>query len=451
MQASAIVAKNLYGEKAKVVYIGPEIANKKEISETSGKRAVDSVITFLELRALFEQYDIKEGTMEFSDFDPPLGFKGSLFPIANGFVQAADMNENLLNSRIITVEGKNAAIKSLDEYEKDIEVIKKHLNICFGNTLIGPGNSKGAKITREAMVVSYAQKRLKNFFRYEWHSNLNKFLKEDFKREYVFDDQRLPAPDKSKVEEVLNKLRRTGRENVGCEDCGYASCKHFAVAVAQGVVVPELCSTYAIQNSKSFIDELKSTNQALKSTQEALKRSEEIAQNEKKAANYAWELTNTMFQKLRAGVVIADANLKIIQANNALVQIIGDEAKEISEVIPNLVGADLSKLIPGNMIKLFQYVLESGTEIEDRDAEIGGNLINVSFFPIKKKEIVGAIVRDMKAPEVQKAEVINRVSEVIEKNLAMVQKIGFLLGEGASDIEKELNSIIEFYRNQGKK
>jgi hypothetical protein len=54
----------------------------------------------------------------------------------------------------------------------------------------------------------------------------------------------------------------------------------------------------------------------------------------------------------------------------------------------------------------------------------------------------------MQAPEVQKAEVIKRVSEVIDKNLAMVQQIGFLLGEGASDIEKMLNSVISFYEQK---
>ena len=52
----------------------------------------------------------------------------------------------------------------------------------------------------------------------------------------------------------------------------------------------------------------------------------------------------------------------------------------------------------------------------------------------------------MKAPEVQRAEVIRRVSDVVDKNLEMVQKIGFLLGEGASDIERMLNSIIQFYQ-----
>ena len=52
----------------------------------------------------------------------------------------------------------------------------------------------------------------------------------------------------------------------------------------------------------------------------------------------------------------------------------------------------------------------------------------------------------MHAPDVRREEVINRVTEVIDKNLEMVQKIGFLLGEGASETEQMLNSIIKSYK-----
>jgi GTP-sensing pleiotropic transcriptional regulator CodY len=58
------------------------------------------------------------------------------------------------------------------------------------------------------------------------------------------------------------------------------------------------------------------------------------------------------------------------------------------------------------------------------------------------------VIRDLFSPEVQREEVINRVSDVIDKNLEMVQKIGFLLGEGASDTEKMLNSIVESFRQK---
>jgi hypothetical protein len=37
---------------------------------------------------------------------------------------------------------------------------------------------------------------------------------------------------------------------------------------------------------------------------------------------------------------------------------------------------------------------------------------------------------------------------VIDKNLEMVQKIGFLLGEGAAETEQMLNSIVESFRQK---
>ncbi len=85
-----------------------------------------------------------------------------------------------------------------------------------------------------------------------------------------------------------------------------------------------------------------------------------------------------------------------------------------------------------------------------RDVHFEDKFLNISIFTIKKNKIVGAIVRDMFLPEVQKEEVIRRVTEVIDKNLEMVQQIGFLLGEGASETEHMLNSIIEFHKTSRK-
>jgi phenylpyruvate tautomerase PptA (4-oxalocrotonate tautomerase family) len=96
-------------------------------------------------------------------------------------------------------------------------------------------------------------------------------------------------------------------------------------------------------------------------------------------------------------------------------------------------------------------VLTESAPVDGRDVRHGDVLLNISIFPIRENQIAGAIVRDMSAPEVQKAEVIRRVSEVINKNLSMVQQIGFLLGEGAADIERMLNSVIQIYNEDKKK
>jgi hypothetical protein len=92
------------------------------------------------------------------------------------------------------------------------------------------------------------------------------------------------------------------------------------------------------------------------------------------------------------------------------------------------------------------YVLQNGEEIQNRDITLNNRVYNLSVFTIQKGRIIGAVIRDMQAPDIRKEEVVKRISDVIDKNLEMVQKIGFLLGEGAAETEQMLNSIIEFYK-----
>jgi len=105
---------------------------------------------------------------------------------------------------------------------------------------------------------------------------------------------------------------------------------------------------------------------------------------------------------------------------------------------------------PFNVYNLFSNVFSTKENILNRDIHIEDQLLNLSVFTIRKDKIVGAVFRDMYSPEVRKEEVLKRVTDVIDKNLTMVQKIGFLLGEGASETEQMLNSIIELYK-MGKK
>jgi len=166
-------------------------------------------------------------------------------------------------------------------------------------------------------------------------------------------------------------------------------------------------------------------------------------------------MMNNMLEKLPTGVVIVDNNLKILHSNQSFINIIGEDAIAISDVIPGLAGADIKTLIPFNVYNMFSFVLKEDDPVVSKDVHFEDKLINISIFPIKKNKMCGAIIRDLYSPEVQGEEVTSRVTEVIEKNLEMVQKIGFLLGEGASETEQMLNSIIESYkttkRNLGNK
>ncbi len=451
MIAGARIARQIYGHDVKVVYIGPDIAKKDEALLYDDDRRVDIALTFSELRALFRHFNIDETSLEYSDFDPPLSYKGALYPLTNGLIQAADMDENLLTTHVVSIEGTGRMIETVREFEQNIKFVHRHVHVTSGNSLTGPGFSKPTqRLLSEYLVIKYANKRLQRFFRLEWYQQLQRFLDLDYSRTFRNDDQRIPDPPQEKVDEILNILQKNDDTAENCRECGYRTCREFATDVAKGLTSPELCISHALKNTINNSETIRQLNEKLAQTRKQLKETEENAKLQKEAFTQMSELTDAMLDRLRAGVVFVDNKLKIIKANVSFSKILGEEAEEINAVIPGLVNADLNKLFPSNLVNLFSFVLSDGEVIENRDIKIGDNLLNISIFPIVNGKVAGGILRDMRAPEVQRSEVINRISEVIDRNLEMVQKIGFLLGEGATDIERMLNSIIEFYKGEQK-
>ena len=451
MIANTMVVRELYGDEVKVVFIGPCIGAKEEADRYAGNSKVDEVLTFAELREMFEQYGIKESKIEFSDFNEPRGYKGSLYPVSSGILQAAGLNQDLLSGTIVTAESKDAVLAAINQFKEGIDYINKHFNLfyCEG-CMMGPGMKPGGqKYNRQSSVTSYTSKRLKDFNMARWNTDLKKFQHIDLKRTFKANDQRLSTPPEEKIEEVLKIIDKSGSaDNLGCKACGYNSCREFAIDVANGITRPDMCIMHSLKSKQDYIRSLKLTNEKLAKTQQALQNSEKRALSEKQLAQDALETTQTMLHKLPTAVVIVDENLKIIGSNESFVTILGEEAAEINEIIPGLIGADLKSLLPVQFYKLFAYVISSNDDVVGRDVNLGEKLLNATIFTIRKNKVVGAVIRDMDMPEVRREEVINRVTDVIDQNLDLVQQIAFLLGEGAAKTEKMLNSIIESHKRK---
>ena len=449
-QITAGIIRKKYGKETSVVYISPIIASKKESEKGKGDYKADAVITFSELRDLFIEFNIDQKQMEYSDFDPPLGNKGILFPMANGILQAAGISSHLLEGNVTTVEGEAEMKESLKEFQESSAIINSHFNIFYNEFLLGPGTSKGGeRYIRQAAVVDYAKARLKNFDKLEWQKNIDEFSNLDYTRSFKSNDQRLPFPSEKKIAEIISSLK-TNDENLTCGICGYNSCRNFAVAISKGLASRDMCNTYTTKNREEYINSLRISNEKLAKAEKALQDSDSVARREKEAAKEATEITTIMLQKLPSGLVIMNEKLKILRANQSFIEMLGEDAREINEIIPGLSGADLKTFFPYAIHNLFSYVFSNGENIHNKDITYKGQLLNVSVFMIRKGKIAGAVFRDMLSPEVRKEEVLHRITEVIDKNLSMVQQIGFLLGEGASETEKMLHSIIEFYKDRDK-
>jgi iron only hydrogenase large subunit-like protein len=451
MIATAMVVKELYGPDVITVQIGPCIDAKDEALIHNSGSYVDEVLTFVELRQLFEEFNIQERLVKLSDFDPPHGNWGALYPLPAGIIQAGGIKRDMVSSSVITASGKEDIIEAINDFEKYIDTIKHHFNLFFCHgCMLGPGMEQHReRFRRRALVRKYAEKRTGLLDKALWQKNMKKWSKLDFSRSFIPNDQRIPEPPEEAISEVLKIIgKEKPDEEINCGACGYLSCRDFASTVAKGLAVPEMCHTFNLRNKQEYIETLRQTNRKLAETKKALKESEELARREKEIAQSTSDMMNNMLEKLPTGVVIVDNYLKILHSNQSFINIIGEDAMAISDVIPGLAGADLKTLIPFNVYNMFTFVIKEDEPVVSKDVHFEDKMLNISIFPIKKNKMCGAIIRDLYSPEVQGEEVTNRVSEVIEKNLEMVQKIGFLLGEGASETEQMLNSIIESYKTK---
>jgi len=451
MIATAMVVKELYGTDVATVQIGPCIDAKDESLIYRSGELVDCVLTFVELRQLFDEFKIQERLVKMSEFDQPHGNWGALYPLPAGIIQAGGIKRDMVSSSVITASGKEDILEAINDFDKYIDTIQHHFNLFFCHgCLLGPGmQHHNERFRRRSLVRHYAEKRVGLLDKELWETNMEKWSNLDFSRTFTPNDQRIPEPPEEAIYEVLKIIGKDNpNEEINCGACGYLSCREFASTVAKGLAVPEMCHTYNLRNKQQYIETLRQTNKKLADTKKALKESEELARREKEIAQSASDMMNNMLEKLPTGVVIVDNYLKILHSNQSFINIIGEDAKAISDVIPGLAGADIKTLIPFNVYNMFTFVIKEDEPVVSKDVHFEDKMLNISIFPIKKNKMCGAIIRDLYSPEVQGEEVTNRVTEVIEKNLEMVQKIGFLLGEGASETEQMLNSIVESYKTK---
>jgi len=451
MVATARLTRDLYGDDVANVFIGPCIDSKEEASLYKDKKLIEGVLTFIELRQLFDESEIQEKGVKMSEFDPPLGNWGALYPYPAGILQAAGIKRDLVSSHVITASGAEDVREAIKDFDHHIDTIRHHFNLFFcQGCLLGPGMLRhDERFRRRSLVKQYAERRVAALDKEQWKRDMERWSALDLSRTFTVNDQRIPEPPEEAINEVLKIIGKDRKsEELNCNACGYGSCRAFASTVAKGLAVPEMCHTYNLRNKQEYIETLRQTNRKLSETKKALKESEEQAMREKDTAQNASETMNSMLNKLPNGVVIVDNELKILHSNESFLNIIGEDARAIADIIPGLRGADLKTLLPFNVYNIFSFVLKENESVISRDVQLEDRMFNISIFPIRQNKIAGAVIRDLFSPEVQREEVIVRVSDVIDKNLEMVQKIGFLLGEGAAETEQMLNSIVESFRQK---
>lgn len=417
--AHARFLKKKYGPDIGVVFIGPCIAKKRESDTWS---IIDCAISFKDLRVWLNREGIKlpakvdastnrdmvssTGVRLRESIDRKTGFipfnaaKGALFPVDGGMIAAVKKYSGTDGIHMMAVSGLDEiehALRGLDVGKLSVPLFIELLS-CPGGCINGPlASPLGPTAIRRINLLSYAKQAsdILNETRPEMHGTIS-----------VSSPVRIIHSD----EEIRNGLRLVGKytvdDELNCGSCGYDTCRSFVSAMLENRAEKIMCVSYM----------------------------RKLAQ--KKA--------NGLIRSIPSGVVICDSNLKIIECNENFARLMGPDLILMFEAKPGMEGADLEKIT--SMSQFFCDVMQDdGPDVVEHEIREGKKIFHATIFSIEKGESSCGVIQDVTAPQIQKDRVIKQTRRVINKNLAVVQKIAFLLGENAAETEATLNSIIESF------
>jgi iron only hydrogenase large subunit-like protein len=303
MIAMARVVKDFYGDDVSIVFIGPCVAKKAEVKDKEVFGDVDEAITFTELRKLFPK--LEKLTLQPTPFDPPLGGRGTIFPVSRGMLQTVEISDDITTAHVVAAEGRVDFPEAVKAFESGI-LRDHHLELlCCQGCIMGAGMSPGShRFERHKAVAGYAKEKMAGFDRENWQKNIDRFSKIPLTRNYNPNDQRVAVPSFKKLANILNGMGKFKKEDeLDCGACGYETCREHAVAIYKGLAESEMCLPNTIEQLHNSIDELESTKAALK-------HSERLATMGQLAAGIAHEVNNPL------GVVLLYSHLLMDEADN---------------------------------------------------------------------------------------------------------------------------------------
>ncbi|MBN2374888.1 MAG: 4Fe-4S dicluster domain-containing protein [Sedimentisphaerales bacterium] len=309
MLATARALHLLHGNHLKVVFIGPCIAKKCEAVSENTLDEVDAVLTFAELRQMFEQKHLDPKKVTPDDFDPPHAGLGALFPISRGLLQAADITEDLVAGEVVATDGKTNFVEAIREFESGALDARLLEVLACNGCIMGAGMTDDAPLfSRRSRVSRYVRKRMENFNKQQWKSDLKTFNNLDLSRIFTKNDQRIPVPFEDEINLIMVRMgKHQPEDELNCGACGYDTCREHAVAIFKGLAESEMCLPNTIEQLRSMINQLASSNELLANTQEALMQSEKLASMGQLAAGIAHEVNNPL------GVVLMYAHMLLEQ------------------------------------------------------------------------------------------------------------------------------------------
>ena len=380
-------------KNAKVVFIGPCIAKKREAHESG---VVDGVLTFEDLALMFADKGIVLDEIARLPEHAAGGVnRAKYYPISRGIIKSF---ENYVDGyEFVAVDGAKKCKEVLENIES-LSGMFIEMNSCDSACVNGPCSLalKAGALKANADIRKYVNKDLQEHATAEYvpETDLDFTCMHERRRTEDF------VPTDRQLQEILAKTGKTKPEDIlNCGACGYDTCLEKAWAVANGYANIEMCVPYMRERAESMSYEI--------------------------------------IQTSPNGIVLLDSDLNIMEINNKAKELLGIRDYDIK-------GKGIFHYFNPTD---FVLAVNDNKNIYNKKVflEKTGNYIELTIIVLKDGKGTYAVMKDITQEtksEAQldkvKLETLATTDEVIKKQMRVAQEIASLLGETTAETKVAL-------------
>ncbi|MDO5416111.1 MAG: [Fe-Fe] hydrogenase large subunit C-terminal domain-containing protein [Lachnospiraceae bacterium] len=404
MVAHGMMLRKEYGKNAKIVFLGPCIAKKKEAADERHEGYIDAVLNFNDINQWLDSEGIDIRSCEdtpFKQLDPRVN---RLYPVTNGVVNSILATQKKRDDyRKFYVHGTKNCIDLCESMCRgEISGCFIEMNMCSGGCIKGPTVEDGAFISRFKIKLDMEE----TIERAPADEEGLKEAMEGLSFKKIFSDHTPKAvmPTEAQIQEILREIGKTKPEDeLNCGACGYGTCREKAIAVFQGKAELNMCIPYMHEKAESL-------------------------------ANLVMETSPNV-------VLIVDRDMKI---------------KEYSAVGEKFFGKTRQEALQMYLYEFidpsdFQWVFDTknsihGKKVTYSDYNNLSTLQNIVY--IEKEDVVLATLIDITREEElarqeyeRKLDTIDLAQKVIHKQMMVAQEIAGLLGETTAETKTTLTKL----------
>jgi iron only hydrogenase large subunit-like protein len=393
MVAHAKILKKQHPE-AKIVFVGPCIAKKREAEEC---HLIDNVLTFEDVVELFKEkgVQIDEITNVMLQKRNGMPNLAKEYPIPQGIIHSfPELPEGY---DYIAIDGPMKCVKALQNIEHMDHVVLE-MNLCEDACVNGPCSldKNGGSVKAMSDIRKYVSAEKRQLTAAQTPVQVEVPLATAHPR---IRSHSMPAPERE-IEAILHKTGKFKPEDeLDCGSCGYATCREKAWAVYNGYADIDICLPYMRQRAESF--------------------SVEVIQNSPE------------------GIVVLDPDMNILEINRR-----GRELLGIQD--PNAKGHPAIDYF--NPIDFCNaYAQKKNIELKKELVTSTGKYVDLSINYLANQNLIFGILKDVtdtvdyeKRIMKVKMETLTTTDDVIKKQMRVAQEIASLLGETTAETKVAL-------------